>query len=282
MNKLFTKIILILVMAGLLIGSLLASSLSTIHQMEALELAYASYNKAAAVQARTELAKTKEIVSFGKSDGLVSFNMDSANPIITIAFHGTEETSDWLTNFDFGKTKAKDIGIEGSTHKGFLNRYLGMKDAMSAAIQSVLAKFSLAADRVSFMFTGHSLGGALATLAAVDHKKKLNAHVALVTACSPRVFSKTAAGEVEKLFGQDHMARFWRSLDPVSAVAPGILGFKHVGTSLKVPARDTWNLFSNHEILDIIDWLATYGIDKTDKKHVGVMTRLKKLFGYAV
>jgi hypothetical protein len=105
---------------------------------------------------------------------------------------------------------------------------------------------------VKIRFTGHSLGGALATIATADFVNNLKhnnteiskENISLTTFGSPRVFSPDAAGWFNKILS-NNVTRYWRGNDPVSAVTPGFLGFKHVGESHKLPSDFTSQLFYN-------------------------------------
>ena len=56
-------------------------------------------------------------------------------------------------------------------------------------------------------------------------------NVKLVTFASPRVFGTRSAEKVSKFLGEDNIIRIWGSYDPISSVAPGFSGFKHIGRS---------------------------------------------------
>ena len=51
----------------------------------------------------------------------------------------------------------------------------------------------------------------------------------LVTFASPRVFGMRSAQKVTHALKKENIFRIWGSYDPVSAVAPGFSGFKHIG-----------------------------------------------------
>lgn len=175
----------------------------------------------------------------GQKEGFVSFaKSETGKDRITLAFRGTQPLTDWLTNFNgLVKDSAQTIGLsEGSVHRGFNQRYMASREAIYALVNDVLKENNVNVNDVEFVVTGHSLGAALATVAAVDikHHLALEADIKLVTSNSPRVFSTQAAAQAEADLGIKNMIRLWRENDPVSAVAPGFLGYKHVGMAFKL------------------------------------------------
>lgn len=66
--------------------------------------------------------------------------------------------------------KEQDIGMDTcAVHFGFLQAYMSIRDALRHALGSVLSVLNDKRE-YTFHFTGHSLGGALATLSAADFK----------------------------------------------------------------------------------------------------------------
>ncbi|CAM4019692.1 lipase family protein [Paenibacillus alkaliterrae] len=78
-----------------------------------------------------------------------------------LAFRGSGSAVDWVADFIAQQTSYRPVKNAGLTHKGFTDIY------MSARNQIINIVKQLPADRPLFV-TGHSLGGALATLASID------------------------------------------------------------------------------------------------------------------
>src|SRR5579871_1049073 len=124
--------------------------------------------------------------------GLVSFNErpeGSSRPRIIVAFHGTESLADGWVDLYFLKENNKELLQSGSIHGGFNQDYMSKRDSMLVAVSNVLTEKKLQPHDVDFLLTGHSLGGALATLGAVDLKRLFgqNTKLYLVTFSMPRV-----------------------------------------------------------------------------------------------
>lgn len=88
------------------------------------------------------------------------FILESPQEII-VAFRGTSSMTDWMSNVMASQERFKYIKEDTLTHRGFTNIYSSARDG----IISTLAKLS--PDKTLYI-TGHSLGGALATLCAID------------------------------------------------------------------------------------------------------------------
>lgn len=80
---------------------------------------------------------------------------------IILAFRGSGSAVDWVSDFIAQQTPYRPVRNAGQTHKGFTDIYMSARDA----VHSLLGQ--LDAERPLFI-TGHSLGGSLATLAALD------------------------------------------------------------------------------------------------------------------
>ena len=82
------------------------------------------------------------------------------------------------------------------------------------------------------MFTGHSLGGGLATLAAVDVALKFNVESELYTFGQVRVGNQAYADYVEGLISK--RLRFTNRRDLVPQLPPRFLQFRHFGPEVRI------------------------------------------------
>lgn len=125
-----------------------------------------------------------------------------------LVFRGTADLRDWITNVRIAPTMWP---AGGRVHEGFARAATRVHDAMAAALASI--------DLPTFV-TGHSLGGALATLAMSQHP-----FVASYTFGAPRV------GDAE--FWQTITQPLYRVVnngDLVPSLPPRRIGYRHGGT----------------------------------------------------
>jgi pimeloyl-ACP methyl ester carboxylesterase len=148
---------------------------------------------------------------------------------LVVSFRGTMGTRDLLTDILFRKV-AFQIDPEASDSAGKVHRgFLAALDSVWEQVRAVVNK--LGPTRPIFV-TGHSLGAALAQLAAM----RLAANGQTVTAVylfgSPRVGDADfVAAYNKRLAGQTYL--HINHTDIVATIPPGWLGFRHVGQ----PAR---------------------------------------------
>ncbi len=235
-------------------------------------MAKASYNGKNYDQRRLELIQSLgcDLIQFESHDPVkkISFpagivclrGFNDSKTEILIAFHGTESSADWMTNVFAYKKSAASLGLPGYAHGGFLDRYQLSRESVQDIVQEILDRLSwdgIPQDKVTLVITGHSLGGALATLAAADlQNSRPNLKIFLVLFASPRVLDRDAANFMETRFG-DSIFRIWRGWDPVSKVSFGtsiyglgsMTGFKHEGQEYSLNAQG-WSPLINHSMVE--------------------------------
>ena len=145
-----------------------------------------------------------------------------AGDYIVLAFRGTANLRDWLTDIRIEKKMlANGLGI----HSGFMG-------AINAILPDLVSSLAHPDDEKPLVITGHSLGGALAALAAY-YLKILGFKIrAVYTFASPRVGNAAFRQEYNALL-RDITFRVVCSGDLVPLI-PGIFttpcdGYRHVG-----------------------------------------------------
>ncbi|MGI0483987.1 lipase family protein [Pantanalinema rosaneae CENA516] len=146
--------------------------------------------------------------------------------LLILAFRGTERSAlkDWMTNIDVAQIP--DFG--GNVHRGFT---LALYSVLHQ-IQSTLTRFR--DNHQPLFITGHSLGGALATLATVILEEMNYSVQATYTFGSPRVGDRSFSQAFDQKFWF-RTFRFVNHNDVVTRVAPrqfGRFDYDHVGQCL--------------------------------------------------
>jgi predicted lipase len=147
---------------------------------------------------------------------------------LILAFRGSEETgiADWIRDLKFLPADFA-YGEKGNTtikvHHGFIEAYNSVREAMFKVAQETPHK--------QIICTGHSLGGALATLCALDVKYNLPAKVvSTYTFGSPKVGNEAFAKFYDKYVPQTY--RIVNGVDLVPTLPPDIplvVNYEHVG-----------------------------------------------------
>lgn len=152
---------------------------------------------------------TTEFFSATATQGFLT--TDTTRHLSVVVFRGTEaddptdlatDAQTWLIEWESG----------GRVHRGFAHALLDTWSLIQALLESV---------EQTLVFTGHSLGAALATLAASQHRP-----TRVYTFGSPRVGD---AAFTTSLAGVD-VQRYMDCCDIVCRVPPEIWGYHHVGT----------------------------------------------------
>lgn len=87
---------------------------------------------------------------------------------VVLSFRGSQDLENWIVNLQFAKTVPYGDN-KGKVHSGFYHGYLDMKPMLLPYIRALMQRFGSA----NILCTGHSLGGAMAQLAAVDLSETL-------------------------------------------------------------------------------------------------------------
>jgi triacylglycerol lipase len=140
--------------------------------------------------------------------------------MILLAFRGTEVTHlrDWMTDL---RIKQVDTPF-GAIHTGF-------KEALDRVWEEVLITFRIFHRGQPIWITGHSLGAALATLAAQRLMAENINFNGLYTFGSPRVGNPAFCEACNKAFAA-RTFRFVNNNDVVTRVPQRVLGYDHLGT----------------------------------------------------
>ena len=122
-----------------------------------------------------------------------SYDSDSGR--IYVSIRGSSNIPNWIENIDVARDSY--AGCSGcSVHSGFKNAFNSLQASILANVKQLVSKYPLAEVYV----TGHSLGGAIAALVALDlNNNAIRVH-SFITFEQPRVGNKAFANYFHIVF----------------------------------------------------------------------------------
>jgi triacylglycerol lipase len=173
---------------------------------------------------------------------------EAATGAVLVCIRGTQTPREWLANFTAVPNTFSLVPDFGLVHLGFERMYSSVR----RSIQQVLAGID---PDVRVTALGHSLGGAMATLAAVDFKRNLGRRqVDLCTIGGPRVgkfaFRRNFNREIPLAF------RVTNQFDIVPHVPSLVTGWNHVGEEIEVDG----NVDGPHSLVAYLAGLRNVGV----------------------
>lgn len=173
-------------------------------------LAYRASTEISRIATQTWSLRSCDPLSLGGTNCFVASTSDT----IIVSFRGTQQIADWLINLN-----AVSVGASyGSVHRGFYFAFQSVK----LAIEAVIERLGLGSRKI--VLTGHSLGGALAMIAAGEWTGRLPVS-AVYTYGQPCV-GFTAFRSFIGVNYPNTIYRFVNEDDVVPRVPPG---YRHVG-----------------------------------------------------
>ncbi|KAM0283415.1 hypothetical protein ACHAQH_002538 [Verticillium albo-atrum] len=192
-----------------------------------------------------EANRATTIASFsGVSSGIEALvARDDVARTIVLTVRGSSNIRNWISNILFAFTGCTDLTAKCKVHTGFNNAWREIRTPAIAAIKQARA----ANPSYTVVATGHSLGGAVATIAAAYLRAKESIPVTLYTYGSPRVGNDYFANFVSAQAGAEY--RVTHAADPVPRLPPIILGYRH--TSVEYWLQGGASDFVDYTVSDI-------------------------------
>ncbi|MFP3027956.1 MAG: lipase family protein, partial [Wolbachia sp.] len=157
---------------------------------------------------------------------------------ITIVYRGSRNRFDYMKDTEMILTSSDGLLPEGGKiHSGFYSLFKGSWDSVYEILRGYANDQQLEIKDFKINLTGHSMGGAIANIAALCLSVREGAedlHVA--TFASPRVFDSSAAKVYEERLGKKTI-RVVNQSDPIPLLPLGSMGYKHVGERLVITSR---------------------------------------------
>jgi triacylglycerol lipase len=175
---------------------------------------------------------------------------DDVSNICYVVYQGSWSIYDWISNIAFNLSQVKpyasmDESSKVKVHYGFLSQY----KAIRGQIRTELYKLSSIMGKPDHIyFTGHSLGGALASLHALDFQFKgftTSENISVATFGCPMIGNAEFVESFNKRIPLNY--RYVNGDDYITKLPPKIFGYKHTGTKTQIgKSHFPWISFVDH------------------------------------
>jgi triacylglycerol lipase len=189
----------------------------------------------------------------GLTDTQAAILPDPISNRLYIVFRGSDQPIDWINNVQFRQQiyPYGDGNSEVRFHQGFMTAYFAIRKALLDVVDQFKDQHIIA--------TGHSLGGALATIGALDLQYNLgvtdNFTFSVYTYGAPRVGNQALVESFNRRIPDSY--RLVYGWDVVTRVPRDWQGYSHVDRALQLGNRWTWQVlsrrFSDHAIIRYIE-----------------------------
>lgn len=153
-----------------------------------------------------------------ESDVEYMVKKDERNKTCYITFRGTTSITDWMHDLNVLKLQPSFINKDCKIHKGFNDGYISVREHLCTLYND--SKYE------KYVFSGHSYGAALCTVAATDCKYNFNSKtVHCITFGSPRVGNSKFVKMFNSLIDLSYRCVY--EYDPITVV-PSYIRFRHV------------------------------------------------------
>lgn len=157
---------------------------------------------------------------------------------VIIAFRGTDENADWADNlnvFSVDFPKGRGLAPLGQVHSGFYNAFLDVWDNKGPEDQFTMQEILARDDyrKKPFWITGHSLGGAMASMCSFQFTYDDIPFYGTYTYGQPRACKRS----LRRHFNAEAKGRYFRfqnNNDVVSRVPQRAAGYTHIGTFIYI------------------------------------------------
>jgi len=162
------------------------------------------------------------------------------NNSLQLSFRGTQPASllNWLTDIEAGKTEPYPNIPNALVHSGFYRAYEGVRTQVQQALKGLISKNP---QFKQIHITGHSLGGALAVVCALDLiESSFPLPITVYTFGEPRVGNIYFAQYFDA-----HIPDNWRVVnkaDLVPHVPDELMGFHHISTEVWYKTTATYEI----------------------------------------
>ncbi|KAL4914460.1 Alpha/Beta hydrolase protein [Aspergillus aurantiobrunneus] len=193
------------------------------------------------------LAEFYEENEYGDVAGFLA--ADTTNELLVVSFRGSRTIDTWVANLDFGLEAVDDLCSGCEVHGGFWKAWQVVADTLTTGIEDALTTYP----DYTVVFTGHSFGGALATLGATQ-LRNAGYSIELYPYGSPRVGNEALA---QYITDQGSIYRVTHTNDIVPRLPPMAFNFSH-------PSPEYWITSGNDVTPSTTDIQVIEGVGSRD------------------
>ncbi len=189
-----------------------------------------------------------------------------------MAFRGTDQWEDWIDNLD-GRKAHSEQAMFGDFHRGFYRSCNDVWDFLDDRYRALRAEDHKQRRYRPLFLTGHSLGGAMATVAAAKLILEDRPFSGVYTYGQPRAVKRSTAQFLSNECGARYF-RFQNNEDLVTRVPSRLMGYSHVGRCLYIDADGQIQTDPGfwYRFLDVVDGaLDTVKNRLKDEKSAGLI-----------
>jgi predicted lipase len=164
--------------------------------------------------------------------------VDDTNRLVVVSFRGSQSFDNWMTNLQFDLVKT-DICTGCTAHRGFWQSWVDSRTEVLAAIKGAAKTHP----GYKLVTTGHSLGGAIATIAAAQLRKD-GYDTALYSFGAPRIAGTKLSDFITKQPGGNYRVTHWN--DPVPRLPPLAFGYVHISPEYYIDRANLLSVGPSH------------------------------------
>jgi len=187
-------------------------------------------------------------------------------PAVVVAFRGSSSARDFLQDAEFWFTELvrRDYQVIAEVHHGFLEDFNAISVAVVLQVRALLAQYPAA----GIYITGHSLGGALAILCALEFSRLKLAVTQVTTFGGPRVGNAAfralydaapVTGHSSPVNLHDITFRVVNQNDIVPRTPGWLMGYRHVGQEIFLEPVTGWGVNPSLGYKVLCDVLGLWG-----------------------
>lgn len=188
------------------------------------------------------------------------YKEEGQKPNIIVSYRGTKTKSEKFSDIQISHQGHQFGDREYDVHKGFAKEYGYSKEDLDNVLRMYKERANVMGEMPNVTFTGHSLGGALAQIAALDHAtnpsnnleaeegreaapetERVNnelfdaSNVSVFTFGAPRVFSRGASQKYDEVGLADKTLHVKHRRDMVPRL--NRIGYKEVGHAINITSK---------------------------------------------